>query len=112
MDGLIDMWIKEWIDLWIDGLLSFSFSVGLLGLLKWRTRPELLKENLEKLKIIDGEQVVKVCVVRVCYLGLCVFVCLFVCVCVSSYGLISPPCVVSPGHSGCSVHHHDGTLPD
>uniref|UniRef100_A0A1A7XW30 Dedicator of cytokinesis 2 n=1 Tax=Iconisemion striatum TaxID=60296 RepID=A0A1A7XW30_9TELE len=25
----------------------------------WRTRPELLKENLEKLKIIDGEEVVK-----------------------------------------------------
>uniref|UniRef100_A0AAQ5XHS7 Dedicator of cytokinesis 2 n=1 Tax=Amphiprion ocellaris TaxID=80972 RepID=A0AAQ5XHS7_AMPOC len=34
-------------------------SVGLLGLLKWRTRPELLKGNLEKLKIIDGEEVVK-----------------------------------------------------
>lgn len=34
--------------------------MGLLGLLKWRTRPELLKENLEKLKIIDGEEVVKV----------------------------------------------------
>lgn len=34
--------------------------VGLLGLLKWRTRPELLRENLEKLKIIDGEEVVKV----------------------------------------------------
>ncbi|TKS72360.1 Dedicator of cytokinesis protein 2 [Collichthys lucidus] len=33
--------------------------LGLLGLLKWRTRPELLKENLEKLKIIDGEEVVK-----------------------------------------------------
>lgn len=37
-----------------------SSSVGLLGLLKWRTRPELLKDNLEKLKIIDGEEVVKV----------------------------------------------------
>ncbi|XP_034398619.1 dedicator of cytokinesis protein 2-like [Cyclopterus lumpus] len=34
-------------------------TVGLLGLLKWRTRPELLRENLEKLKIIDGEEVVK-----------------------------------------------------
>lgn len=38
--------------------------VGLLGLLKWRTRPELLKENLEKLKIIDGEEVVKVCAMK------------------------------------------------
>lgn len=41
-----------------------SSPVGLLGLLKWRTRPELLKENLEKLKIIDGEEVVKVSCVK------------------------------------------------
>ncbi|KAM6953621.1 dedicator of cytokinesis 2 [Aplochiton taeniatus] len=34
-------------------------NVGLLGLLKWRTHPELLRDNLEKLKIIDGEEVVK-----------------------------------------------------
>lgn len=40
--------------------MCLSSPVGLLGLLKWRTRPELLKENLEKLKIIDGEEVVKV----------------------------------------------------
>lgn len=40
--------------------VCLSSLVGLLGLLKWRTRPELLKENLEKLKIIDGEEVVKV----------------------------------------------------
>uniref|UniRef100_A0A673BUD9 Dedicator of cytokinesis 2 n=1 Tax=Sphaeramia orbicularis TaxID=375764 RepID=A0A673BUD9_9TELE len=40
-------------------------NVGLLGLLKWRTRPELLKENLEKLKIIDGEEVVKVSVYEI-----------------------------------------------
>lgn len=40
--------------------MCLSSLVGLLGLLKWRTRPELLKDNLEKLKIIDGEEVVKV----------------------------------------------------
>ncbi|XP_061900046.1 dedicator of cytokinesis protein 2 [Entelurus aequoreus] len=34
-------------------------NVGLLGLLKWRTRPELLRENLKELKLIDGEEVVK-----------------------------------------------------
>ncbi|MBN3277632.1 DOCK2 protein, partial [Polyodon spathula] len=34
-------------------------NVGLLGLLKWRTRPELLKDNLQQLKLVDGEEVVK-----------------------------------------------------
>lgn len=52
-------------------IFHLLFSVGLLGLLKWRTRPELLKENLEKLKIIDGEEVVKVSGVKKC-----VFVCI------------------------------------
>lgn len=37
-----------------------AFPVGLLGLLKWRTRPESLNTNLEMLKMIDGEEVVKV----------------------------------------------------
>uniref|UniRef100_A0A672NCH1 Dedicator of cytokinesis 2 n=1 Tax=Sinocyclocheilus grahami TaxID=75366 RepID=A0A672NCH1_SINGR len=39
--------------------LSLCLSVGLLGLLKWRTRPEMLKQNLQELKLIDGEEVVK-----------------------------------------------------
>ena len=43
------------------GLFS---PVGLLGLLKWKTQPEHLKENLEKLKMIDGEEVVKVSAVN------------------------------------------------
>lgn len=38
-----------------------NILVGLLGLLKWRMKPGLLQENLEKLKIVDGEEVVKVC---------------------------------------------------
>ncbi|NWZ39660.1 DOCK2 protein, partial [Brachypodius atriceps] len=34
-------------------------NVGLLGLLKWRMKPELLQKNLENLKSVDGEEVVK-----------------------------------------------------
>lgn len=49
--------------IWTENVL-FVTSVGLLGLLKWRTRPELLKDNLEKLKIIDGEEVVKVSAIK------------------------------------------------
>lgn len=45
--------------------LSVCLSVGLLGLLKWRTRPEMLKQNLQELKLIDGEEVVKVCCTKI-----------------------------------------------
>lgn len=86
--------------------MCLSSLVGLLGLLKWRTRPELLKENLEKLKIIDGEEVVKVSRVKRNVIpevsrltnGLFNWTRLFF------LG------VVSAGHSGRLVQHHDGTL--
>lgn len=75
--------------------------VGLLGLLKWRTRPELLRENLEKLKMIDGEEVVKVSAVKTNELADMKEVLLdvscgsmYVCVCVHA---------VPAGHSGCLV---------
>lgn len=79
--------------------------MGLLGLLKWRTRPELLKGNLEKLKIIDGEEVVKVSRVKTNVVpevsrltnGLSNWTPLFL-------------GAVSAGHSGRLVQHHDGTL--
>lgn len=41
--------------------------MGLLGLLKWRMKPQLLQENLEKLKIVDGEEVVKVSGASFCW---------------------------------------------
>lgn len=86
--------------------MCLSSPVGLLGLLKWRTRPELLKENLEKLKIIDGEEVVKVSRVKRNVIaevfrltnGL------------SNWTRLFFPGVVSAGHSGRLVQHHDGTL--
>lgn len=81
-------------------------AVGLLGLLKWRTRPELLRENLEKLKIIDGEEVVKVRSVISSVppdtgetsVG-------------RSYDLVCV-CAVPARHSGRLVQHHDGALPN
>lgn len=44
----------------VSFVMLFFCLVGLLGLLKWRTRPELLKDNLQQLKLVDGEEVVKV----------------------------------------------------
>lgn len=85
-----------------------SSLVGLLGLLKWRTRPELLKENLEKLKIIDGEEVVKVGAVKTNELANMKEVLLGVS-CGSMYVCVR---AVPAGHSGRLVQHHDGALPN
>lgn len=35
-------------------------AVNLLGLLKWRSKPSLLAENLQKLMNVDGGEVIKV----------------------------------------------------